>query len=210
MVILQAKPPMSFEQADVMAICSIDGCSRPVHVKIRQLCHRHYDRLRLHGSPLGGARSLDGAPSRFLEMAKEYYGDECLTWPYRRSRGRGLVHISGRGTSFTVSRLVCEHAYGPAPLPGMEAAHSCGRGHLGCVARKHLRWATPKENTADKVIHGTLLKGEAHPNAKLSVEAVRQIRRLRPATPINALADMFCVSPRTISNVVSGKAWAHV
>ena len=147
----------------------------------------HYMRWLVHGDPLGGAGYRDGAPFRFLEQAKEYFGDECLIWPHCKSgTGRGgLAYITIGPTrknrkTFLVSRLICEHAYGPPPSDSHQAAHSCGRAHLSCVARKHLRWATPQENAADKNINGTVLRGETVPTAKLSAETVLTIREMWP------------------------------
>lgn len=83
-----------------------------------------------------------------------YEGDDCLTWPFLKSpRGYARMHVNGRDKR--VSRLVCEEAYGTPPTPDHHAAHSCGKGHLACVTKRHLRWATPVENAADKIIHGT-------------------------------------------------------
>jgi hypothetical protein len=52
-------------------------------------------------------------------------------------------------------RVMCEIAHGPKPAPGFVAAHTCGKGREGCVNPRHLRWASQKENMADKLLHGT-------------------------------------------------------
>ena len=95
---------------------------------------------------------------------------------------------------------MCELAHGEAP-PRYEAAHSCGRGHLGCVNPRHLRWATSKENKADMIVHGTR-------PAKLSAEQVRTIRL--GAVPLADLAHRFGVSLNHIYAVAGGKHWEHV
>jgi hypothetical protein len=97
---------------------------------------------------------------------------------------------------------------GPPPSPDHEAAHSCGRGHEGCVNPKHLRWATHKENQADKEGHGTILRGEQHPAAKLSEADVLEIRA--SSDTIANLAAQFDVTPRNIRHIKQHTSWVRV
>lgn len=191
------------------APCSVEGCGNLIGIGAKGLCGRHYQKMRKHGDPMKGKdQTPEGEPAEFIEAAKEYFGDECLIWPYAHARGRARTHVDGRCQY--VARLICEHAYGPPPSPRMEAAHSCGKGHLACVARRHLRWATPKENAADKADHGTDAKGERNTCAKLSLEGVLEIRRLWPELSQSALADRFGVNQTAISKIVRRTRWAHV
>jgi hypothetical protein len=192
-----------------MPVCSIDGCDRSINSN--GLCSRHYHRQRRYGDPLGGGGYRDGERLRFFEQAKEYLGDECLIWPYGTSGGRAYITNPETKVTCQVSRLLCEHAHGPPPTPYHEAAHSCGKGHLACIAINHLRWATRKENNDDKKIHGTVLRGERVPGAKLSEAKVVEIRKLWSAglaKPV--IAERFGVWTPTISDIVSGKTWAHI
>lgn len=50
---------------------------------------------------------------------------------------------------------MCQKAHGDPPSPKHDAAHSCGRGHEGCVNPNHLSWKTKKQNQADRITHGT-------------------------------------------------------
>jgi hypothetical protein len=59
-----------------------------------------------------------------------------------------------------VHHLVLEAFVGPRPA-GHEAAH--GDGDKTNNALANLRWATPKENAADRYRHGTVLFGTRHP-----------------------------------------------
>ena len=99
---------------------------------------------------------MGGEPMRyFREVVLAYDGNECQTWPYARSdRGYGQVYQDGRVEY--VHRMVCEERHGPPPTPKHDAAHSCGKGHEGCVTKRHLSWKTHKENMADAIEHGTL------------------------------------------------------
>jgi len=151
-----------------------------------------------------------GEPLRFIrEIAVPYQGDDCLTWPFARiTNGYGSVWYEGKVKY--PHRIVCELAHGPAPSPRHEAAHSCGKGHEGCVNPRHLRWATPKENNADKVNHGTTLRGERSARAKLSAADVRQIRAQRGRETQQSLGNRFGVSPRTIEAIHLNKIWKEV
>jgi hypothetical protein len=196
--------------APCVTVCSI--CDRPVQA--RGWCERHYKRFWRHGDPLGGRNGPPprGEPMRFLrEVAAHHDGlSGCLEWPFsRRSKGYGGVHANGRKAY--AARVVCEIVKGPAPSPAHEAAHSCGRGHLGCVSGAHVRWATPKENAADKIQHGTQPRGEKHPRAKLTVVDVQQLRAAcRAGLTQRSLSRRFGIHFATVWGIVHGNAWTHV
>lgn len=189
-------------------ICSIPGCGKPVDSW--GWCHPHYLRWRRHGDPLAGrsAGTGRGVATRYLnEVVLCHTGDECLIWPFsRNSNGYGQINRSRRPQ--IVSRLVCERLYGPAPTPTHQAAHSCGKGHEGCVSPKHLRWATPVGNQADRLEHGTHNRGERCGAAKLTDGEVREIRRLKGAMLIREIAEQFGISPGNIGNIFHGRTWA--
>lgn len=133
-------------------ICTVEGCEKPARTK--SLCSAHYRRLWRHGDPTAG-RTEVGEPERYIrEVALTHGGGDCLIWPYsRKTDGAAQINLGGR--SVIVARMVCEEVNGPPPTPAHQAAHSCGKGHLGCITPQHLRWATQVENEADKLIHGT-------------------------------------------------------
>ena len=148
-----------------------------------------------------------GATEAFLRAHVNYDGDECLKWPYcTNDRGYGLAVIGGKQRG--AHRLMCMLAHGEPPTPEHEAAHSCGKGHEGCVNPKHLRWATHKENCRDMFIHGTLNIGERNAKTKITEDDVRAIRA---APPILApLMQRYGMSKHAISKIRSGKRWGHV
>jgi len=82
-----------------------------------------------------------------------------------------------------------------------------GRGHLGCVAPTHVRWATREENERDKIAHGSIRTGERHPMAKLSAEDVCQIRK--DDRPQWQIATSYNVTQTTISDIKTGRKWAR-
>lgn len=131
--------------------------------------------------------------------------DQCLDWPwYRFSRGYGA--ITRDGNSVGVHVVICEIAHGPRPT-GMWAAHSCGR--RICCSGAHLRWATPKENYADRVIHGTDQRGKRGQTAKLTEDDVRSIRSrvAESGAKCGALAAEYHVTSNTIRSIVRRDTW---
>lgn len=139
-----------------------------------------------------------------------YEGDECFIWPRTKGyKGYARVYLE-TGKCVSASRYVCALEHGPQPTPEHETAHNCGKGHLACVNKKHLRWATRKENNADKFSHGTLHYGERCKTAKLNEEAVREIRRLRPTHSLPQIAKMYGVTHVTILRVMTGVLWGRV
>lgn len=187
-----------------MIACSIDGCSG--NAVARGWCETHYRRWKRNGDPTFSVRAQarPGELRRFYRaVVLPYEGDECLSWPF----GCLSSGYAKMGNS-VVSRLVCEDEHGPPPTPEHQAAHSCGRGHLGCVARKHMSWKTPKENQRDQLQHGTVMCGARNPNAKLSESEVFEIRRLHGSgVSTRRLCDQFGVSNQTISSIMTGRTW---
>jgi hypothetical protein len=185
-------------------ICSVDGCDKPAHG--RGWCKAHYLRWRRRGDPSAG-RTAVGEPERFYrEVVRPYDGKECLPWPFAQTKGAAIVIIDGN--RHYVARLICEHVHGPAPTPEHEAAHSCGNGHLRCVAKGHLSWKTKAANEADKLIHGTHNRGERHPLRKLTEDEVRQIRALKGNLLQREIAEKFGISREQVSGIHRRIDWA--
>lgn len=184
-------------------VCSIPNCGKP-HAA-HGFCQSHYLRNRKYGNPLAGG-TAQGEPMRYYqETVLPYDGDECLLWPYAANNGYAVFHIAGKMKQ--VCRVLCTDASGPPPTPEHEAAHSCGNGNKRCVTKTHLRWATPKENNADKIAHGTLRLGEMQANAKLTRDQVLRIMELRGSMFQYEIAEIFGVSQSTVQRLHAGKAW---
>lgn len=191
---------------DTNRICSVDGCSKPA--SHRGWCNAHYKRWKRNGDPLGGHSSPGEALAFLKDALVTAQPGECLFWPYNRSsNGRGHVYLAGK--TISVHRLACEHMHGPPPSPDMDAAHNCGKGHLGCFSPFHMRWATPAENQADRLGHGTVCQGNTHPNSTLTEDQVREVRRLYATGEYSQreLAEKFGVARRTIGAMTDGQNW---
>ncbi len=185
-------------------LCSIPECGKPVRTK--GYCNAHYLRLWRHGDPLGG-NAHPGEPLRFIhEVAIHHVGDECLTWPYAKTKGYGSLQVDGKST--LSHRYLCELVYGAPPTPKHEAAHLCGKGHEGCIAPGHLEWKTPTANHADKLIHGTHNRGERCAMTKLTETDVQEIITLKEIETQSKIAKRFGVGRQTISAIHRGVSWS--
>lgn len=190
----------------VPGICSIEGCTRPRWA--RGWCSTHYRRWRIHGDVSVRLRPANGEALAFYhETVVPFREDKCLIWPFA-DNGHGYGRLCVNGRLELVSRLICTEEHGPPPSDAHEAAHSCGAGDRGCVARAHVRWATSAENHADKVGHDTHRRGERQWQAKLTADDVVTIRQAKGCISQTELAHRFGVSQSQISGIQSGKEWA--
>jgi len=134
-----------------------------------------------------------------------YSRDECLLWPYGKTEhGYGTIIHEGHRT--TAHRLMCVQAHGEPSDPDLEAAHSCG--NRGCCNPGHLRWATPVENAADRLIHGTDKRGEKSGFAALTAADVLQIVELFDKLSISEIAAKFGASESAVTSIYYGCSWA--
>lgn len=183
--------------------CSVEGCDRPL--KALGLCSMHYRRQKRHGAPTGG-RAPNGTKLDWLLEHASYDGGECLKWPFR-SAGRGYGLLRYERTTSPASRVMCFLVHGEPPDKRDHAAHSCGNGDEGCVNPRHLRWASCSSNHADKVLHGTDMRGEKHHNVRLSEADVRCIRTLIVSKSQRSIATEYGVSRRTVCDILERKTW---
>lgn len=158
-------------------------------------------------SSTGRVRSLDRwaktsgnglrfSPGRIMKLTTD-------TWGYH-SVG---MSRNGKTTTKSVHVLVCLAFHGPRP-DGFHAAHRNGK----CKDNRsdNLRWLSPKENGAEKILHGTSVRGEKNANSRLSREDVLGImdRVSRGESTASIKRTYFPdFSITTIQDVVSGKTW---
>lgn len=185
--------------------CSVEGCDSK-HFG-RGYCSIHYGRFRRHGCPSGGRSFVRGEPQKWVDTHLDHKGNGCLIWPFGRYKS-GYGFVVYRGKKYTASRLICELSNGPAPSDAHEAAHSCGKGHEGCVNPRHLRWATSQENSQDAIDHGAVPKGSRHHNSKLTASKVLEIRGLRGSVNCHDVADRYGITFGTVCDIWSRRTWA--
>lgn len=119
------------------------------------------------------------------------------------------LQINGKQKNVLVHRMVCAAFHGPQPSPDHEVAHRTGK--RGDNRQENLRWATPAENNADKVFHGTAQHGEKNGSAKLTEADIPHIsRRANEGQGQREIAAHFGVHQRQICNVLHKRSWSHI
>lgn len=154
-------------------------------------------------SSLGRVRRLlPGRSTSPMKVLKTYITSKGYV-------GVGLGNTEGKQIQVLMHRIVCEAFNGPPPSPEHQAAHKDG--HKTNNTPDNLRWATALENAADKVRHGTSMKGSLNNQSKLTESDVLQIKgSLRSGVSQRKIAAEFNVSQRAISLISSGHTWRHV
>lgn len=123
--------------------CSIPDCNRPVLVKSRGWCNRHWIRWRRHGSPTAGGRTREPGPLEERVWRRVTKTDGCWLWDGGRSDGRGVINVNRR-TRYAY-RVVYELVVGPIP-EGLTLDHLCR--NPNCVNPAHLEPVTAWVNTS--------------------------------------------------------------
>ena len=126
---------------------------------------------------------------------------ECLEWT-RCFNTDGYPRAAFDGyANGKVHRVVYELSSGEN-IDGLVVRHTCDNPR--CINPKHLIKGTPRENMMDR--------NERTGNgwAKLTKDQVRAIRLLDGKFMKIEIAEMFGVSPQTISSIIRGKHWKHV
>lgn len=146
-----------------------------------------------------------------LGRVKNVKRGKLMVLNHNGRRGYPRVNISRAGVSlnYQVHTLVCIAFHGPRP-PGMCIAH--GNGDNKDNRPENLRWATPWENSQDRILHGNSLTGEDHPKAKLDGETVWALRCASASTKLNhaTLAKAHGVDRSTLVAAITGKTWRHI
>ncbi len=164
--------------------------------------------------------------AKFWSRVEIRGADEC--WPWRlvpATNGYGLFYVkTGQrywAHRFALASATCGFSPGGEIATPFHCLHSCD--NRVCCNARHLRWGTNDENIADMIARGrqskgpthmsalrpwSVSKGDEHCHAKLTAEAVVEIRK-SPLTRA-ALAEKFNVSPTTISDARARRTWKHV
>lgn len=116
------------------------------------------------------------------------------------------LFTNGKVKRESVHRLVAEAFLGEPPSPLHEVAHNDGVRHNNHVS--NLRWATRKENHADKKLHGTSQCGSNNGNSKLKDWQAKDI--ISSNKKLKEIANDHDVAVQTVWNIRSGRSWAHL
>lgn len=142
---------------------------------------------------------------RFWAKVDRRGPDECWLWTAaRNSNGYGVIR--------TPDGLVLAHRFSvmiDGRDPSIATRHSCDT--PACVNPAHLTGGTQGENMRDGASRGRINRGAANPNAVLSDEIVREIRRLADdGTPFAVIARRLGLKREAVSLAARRVTWAHV
>lgn len=165
---------------------------------------------RYEVSTLGRVRSLDRVVPKRNRWGREgttSFRGRVLSQKVRRDGYLEVaLHDEGESRSWLVASLVALAFIGPRP-EGMQVCHEDGKKDNARAA--NLRYDTPAGNNADKLLHGTLPRGESNHAAKLTAADVLEIRR-RAGEAQRLLAEEFGCTFSNISAIQRRKSWRHV
>jgi hypothetical protein len=141
-----------------------------------------------------------------------------MTDRWTRLRGRpdinGYVMVNpkdadlGRCKPVRLHHLILEAFVGPRP-DGMEARHFPDRDRTNNSV-ENLHWGTPKQNAADRKVHGTDAIGSKHGMHKLTDEQVAEIReRFAVGAASSQLGSIYGVCKETIAKLAYGHTWKN-
>jgi hypothetical protein len=165
---------------------------------------------RAEAAALARATRAARAPSladRFWTKAAVRSADECWPWnaaPRRAGEGYGAFWLDGRHQPANRIALQLSGVEVPA---GSEVCHHCD--NPPCCNPRHLFLGNRQSNNADKVAKGRHAHGERNGGARLTAEAVAEIRghqhedgrRVAPGT-CQVLAERFGVTRRYVSELM--------
>lgn len=192
---------------DTPRLCEC-GCGQPAPIaKWTSKSKGH-----VKGQPV---RFINGHHPRLAPIEERFWArvDKTTTpdgcWPWtgaRDSNGYGNLTIDGEYKK--AHRVAYELAIGPVP-EGHEVLHRCD--NPPCCKPADLFTGTIGDNMQDKAQKGRAPRGESHPNAELTEEDVREMRRLREeGWSLNQLADRYGRDKANISLIVRGLSWKHI
>ena len=128
-----------------------------------------------------------------------------LEWKgFKDKNGYGKIEVEG--VTVAAHRLAYEIQSGESIPEGLVVRHYvCD--YPPCCRRSHLRVGTYKQNSEDMIGKLRHSYGENHWMSKLTTEEVEKIRLLKDSGEYTQveLAEMFEVTPKTISNIVRYK-----
>lgn len=158
----------------------------------------------LTGEQINGRR-VRGVAARFWEKVNKGQPDECWWWKGSVSKS-GYAYVGVNGRSINATHISLEIAGRPRPGPASHACHTCD--NRTCVNPDHLWWGTNAENMADAARKGRKLRNVG--NSKLTEADVLRIRSLPHTVTRQKIAEMFGVTPSTISAVRLRRIWNNV
>lgn len=191
------------------ALCEVPECGRK-HAA-RGLCRTHFERKR-QGIPLDTpVRELfltDDLEARLRRYAPAGHPNQCWEWTRCKNKGYGMVSV-GKTKKRGAHIVAWELATGRTLPDGMVIRHTCD--NPPCTNPAHLIVGTHADNVYDRVEHGVPNKGVDNPQAKLTDDDVRAIRRLAHSGVSQPnIAAQFGITQTNVSMIVTRRTWKHL
>jgi hypothetical protein len=145
--------------------------------------------------------------SKFWEkVEKSTDPSACWNWLGGTDTGGYGIFYKSRCDSYKAHRLALSCEVSPDD-PRLLACHRCD--NRKCCNPEHLYWGTQQQNMGDMCAKGRQNKawGERQHAAKLSLQDVHKIRKLKGMLTGRQLASMFGVTPATISKILLNHSW---
>lgn len=191
---------MSKYQRNIKVICSF--CKKTIktfksRLNTKRFCSR--DCMVL------SSRLISNIKRRFYSKINKT--NTCWHWTGSKIKG-GYGHFYKDGKNKKTHRVAYELEYGPFPENKI-VCHHCDK--RDCVRPDHLFLGTHKDNMVDMVKKGRSLKGEKHPNAKLSDSEATKVISLYKERNLTQkeIGKIFNVSEGCIYSVLNNN-WLHI
>lgn len=127
------------------------------------------------------------------------------------SRGYKFVSmvVDSKRKNQNVHSVICTVFYGKKPK-GMCCRHIDGNKFNNCLC--NLAWGTYCENENDKRLHGRIANGEKQGKAKLTKDAVLDIRGRVPLGLLTTkeAGNLYGVTADHITSVIRRRVWKHI
>lgn len=186
--------------------CAAPGCQTVGPVK-RGFCEFHYRRF-MAGRPFDApAKAPAGSAEQEIDRAVASQTAQCIEWSMAlMGNGYPLARHRAVAGCREGHRIVCILAHGEPPKLDLQAAHSCG--NRRCINPRHLRWATAKENAADRDEHQTTVRGERQIWARTTEAQARQIiAMLGTGKTARQIAATVGASVSSVQKISCGHTW---
>jgi len=141
----------------------------------------------------------------------DFYEDEngcfiCTSHKARKEKSYPKSYHKNK--TQTVARHIYEACFGEVPK-GKLVRHKCD--NYKCINPEHLELGTPKDNMVDmsKRNRNFRAHGEKNGRAKLTIEQVEEIRKLKGKEASEKVGKVYGVAGRTVRDIWTGKGWQY-